>query len=81
MKIEKAREYLEKLKQYWEIEKCTHCECLLGALIQLKLDWPELKEEMDKLISDKMHECLGCETCPPAEAWEEYLKEREEKKR
>lgn len=77
MKKEKTEEYLKEFSRYLEVEKCIECECLQGALVQLKLDWPELAEEVDRLISKEFHSCLGCEPCPPAELWTEYLKEKE----
>jgi hypothetical protein len=77
MKKEQVKALLNELSEYWNIEKCRECECLQGMLVQLKLDRPELKEDVDKLTTDQFHKCLGCDPCPPAEVWVEYLKERE----
>jgi hypothetical protein len=38
---------------------------------------PELKEDVDKLTTDQIHKCLGCDPCPPAKVWVEYLNEKE----
>jgi hypothetical protein len=70
MKKEKAKESLEELSVYLKVEKCRECECLQGAFVQLKLDWPDLKEEVDRLTTVKFHKCLGCDPCPPA--WRLY---------
>lgn len=69
------RRYLERLKGYSQIEKCRACECLQGALVQLKKDRPELGGEIDSLLvsAHEMHRCLGCKPCPPADVWVDYL--------
>jgi len=71
-----AIRYLDLILEYWDGERCRRCECLQGILVQLKLDWPELKGEVDRYISHSVHNCLGCEPCLPANLWISYLKER-----
>lgn len=78
MEKERAREHLDRLSEYMETEKCRECECLQGAFAQLRTDWPELGEDIDELVTEKVHSCLDCDPCPPADIWEEYLREREE---
>lgn len=70
------RRHLERLKEFILIEKCRACECLQGALVQLKKDRPEWEEEIGSLLvpAYEMHKCLGCDPCPPAEVWVGYLK-------
>jgi hypothetical protein len=70
MKKEQVKVLLNELSEYWSIEKCRECECLQGMLVQLKLDLPELKEDVDKLTTDQIHN-------PPAKVWVEYLNEKE----
>jgi hypothetical protein len=72
MKKQIAEELLIDLTEYWAIEKCRGCECLQGVLTQLGLDFPDLNEQIGKLTTNKLHKCLGCEPCPPAEAWVKY---------
>lgn len=80
MNIKDAKRHLKALRQNSRIEKCGQCECLHGAIMQIMLDWAELKRETDGLISVQVHKCLGCETCPPAEVWRKYLEEKEVRK-
>ncbi len=75
MKKQKARALLIDLTEYWTVEKCRGCECLQGALTQLGSDFPEMGEDVGRLSTSRTHECLGCEPCPPANAWAEYLKD------
>lgn len=77
MKIENANAYFESLKHYYGIEKCIKCECLQGMLVQIRLDWPALRLEVEQFIAVHSHKCIGCESCPPAELWVRYLKEKE----
>lgn len=76
----KVKRYLEVLSKYRDVEKCMGCECLQGALIQLKRDRPEWGKEIDSLLlpTHEMHKCLGCDPCPPADIWATYLKEKGE---
>lgn len=74
--LKKAREYLDAISNEWKIGKCRNCECFQGALLQLEMDFPELKDEIEKLLTKQFHKCLGCEPCPPAALWIEYIKEK-----
>jgi hypothetical protein len=71
MNIEEAKWFLRALLENLDTEKCRQCECLQGMLVQLKLDWPELKGEADKFVSSCLYGCKGCKPCPPAELWEQ----------
>jgi hypothetical protein len=59
------------------LEECRSCECFLGYLTQLSMD---AEEDARELLSPhlsarvKVHGCLGCEPCPPAAAFAEYLR-------
>lgn len=56
-------------------EKCASCECLQGALVELKLTLDELpaSTEQETLLAAvdqamrvrEPHACLGCEPCNP----------------
>lgn len=74
-KRERAGKYKEALEEFLKIEKCRDCECLQGALMQLRIDVPQLKAGIDRLLSGNLHKCPGCKPCPPADLWERYLKE------
>ncbi len=74
-KRRETQKYLNALEKILKIEKCRECECLQGALTQLRIDVPPLKGKIDKLLSGNLHKCLGCKPCTPADLWEERLKE------
>lgn len=76
MKEERAKKYIKELSACLDIKKCRECECLNGALTQLKIDLPGLSKELDRIISRKVHGCIGCAPCAPADVWERYLKEK-----
>ena len=58
-------------------EKCAACECLQGALVELRLSLEELpagpeQEELLGAIGRAMkvgapHACLGCQPCSPGD--------------
>ena len=57
--------------------ECATCECFLGYLTQLEIDADPssqpilLKHKPDRL---EIHTCLGCDPCPPADYYAEYLR-------
>jgi hypothetical protein len=65
----------DALRPLMREEKCAACECLQGALVELKLALEELPEgaEQTQLLSGiaqamraaPPHPCLGCEPCNP----------------
>lgn len=70
---------LSNLQKYLIKEECWSCDCLQGFLAQLELD-----SETDithlitsfKVSKDEMHGCLGCDPCPPGEAFSAYIKKK-----
>ena len=56
--------------------ECWSCECVQGFLAQLELD---ATEDAQPLLAEHRvppggtHRCLGCEPCPPADLFAEYL--------
>lgn len=61
-------------------DECRTCECLQGFIAQLELDYSE--KLMNDLVNDlkcqddKLHKCLGCNPCSPADIYIEYLKKK-----
>jgi hypothetical protein len=63
------------LQPFVHEEKCSACECLQGALMELRLSLEELpaspeQEQLLVAIGKAMHAgaphaCLGCEPCKP----------------
>lgn len=67
---------LEQLKDIVTKEDCWSCECLQGFLTQLEVDTAEdISDIIDslKINAGLVHECLGCNPCPPAEVYTKYL--------
>lgn len=70
---------LKRLEHQMPRQECWSCECLQGFLAQLELDaaddaGPLLTKH--RITPKKIHPCLGCEPCPPAEIFAEYLMRR-----
>ena len=65
----------EALLPFVAEEKCSACECLQGALVELRLSLEELPASPERAqllmgIGEAMqvatpHACLGCEPCNP----------------
>jgi hypothetical protein len=56
---------------------CYTCECYLGYLTRLEMDaGKELRSWFTQFKPDKTltHSCLGCDPCPPADAFANYLR-------
>jgi len=68
-------------------EKCSGCECLQGALVELKLTLEELPEgpEQARLRSDigaamhvrPAHACLGCQPCNPGDILADFYRQQQ----
>jgi len=68
-------ELLEQLPR----PECRTCDCFQGFITQVELDAETDISAMTnplKVESAKMHACLGCDPCPPAEAFARYLKKK-----
>jgi len=58
-------------------DECMTCECMQGFLTQLETD---TGEDITNLVApfkaqpDEMNPCLGCDPCPPAELYADYLR-------
>jgi ubiquinone/menaquinone biosynthesis C-methylase UbiE len=74
--FDQARDRVEQLEALLCRGECRTCECLQGLLTQLELDCAEAAELVKplKVAAEEMHECLGCDPCPPGEAFAQYLR-------
>ncbi len=74
--VDDVRSLLEKLRRSAIREECWSCDCFQGFITQLELDAADdVKNLTDcmKVTHDEMHGCLGCDPCPPAVVFAEYL--------
>jgi hypothetical protein len=68
-------------------DKCAGCECLQGALVELKLALEELSAEADRtsllarvetaLRRGEPHACLGCQPCNPGDILANFYREQQ----
>ena len=68
---------IEKLRGAVRKETCWACECVQHMLDQLELDADEDVADMTALLKiarEAMHNCLGCDPCPPGNVYAEYLR-------
>jgi hypothetical protein len=75
------------LQPFVREEKCCACECLQGALVELKLALEELPEgsEQERLLTaigkathaGAPHACLGCEPCNPGDILANFYREQQ----
>ncbi len=64
------RKLLARLELAATREACWSCECLQELVSDLKLDAVEEAKSLLELYEvrpERMHGCLGCQPCPPAE--------------
>ncbi len=77
LSIDQTHKLLDEVLASSPLEECHTCECFLGYLTRLELD---AEQDLQALFSpykpDKafIHSCLGCDPCPPADAFASYLK-------
>jgi hypothetical protein len=70
---------LKELSDIVSHQECWTCDCLRGFLVQLEMDAAEDVSDLVsplKIDNSKMHGCLGCEPCPPAEAFSRYIRRK-----
>jgi hypothetical protein len=68
-------------------EKCVGCECLQGALVELKLALEDLPADVSQaelltevetaLHRGEPHACLGCEPCNPGDILTNFYRKRQ----
>lgn len=74
-----VRKLLGQLELAATREACWSCECLQGFITQVELDAVEegkLLLETYEVRPERLHGCLGCQLCPPAEVFAAHLKTR-----
>lgn len=72
-----AARRLDKARQAVPKDACWSCDCFQGFLTQLELDAAEDVTDLTdplKVPREQMHGCLGCDPCPPGEAYSQYLR-------
>lgn len=72
-----VRKLLGQLELAATREACWSCECLQGYITQLELDASDEAKpllETYEVRPERLHGCLGCEPCPPAEVFAAHLK-------
>lgn len=58
---------------------CLTCECFLGYVTRLQLDSDETSRDLTggfKVERNSMHNCLGCDPCPPGNLYAEYVRKK-----
>lgn len=75
----KIQTLVQEVEAFFPHEDCHTCECYLGYLTQLEIDagndlhsWFAQFKPQKSLI----HSCMGCDPCPPADAFANYLQAR-----
>ena len=75
------------LQPFVHAEKCSACECLQGALMELRLSLEELPaspEQEQRLVAigkamqaGAPNACLGCEPCNPGSILADFYREQQ----
>lgn len=75
-----------ELKRNDEYRKCLNCDCYFGLLYYMKEELSKIEEPIykemlkdtsstfDKRNEVRMHQCSGCDSCPPAEWTSEIIR-------
>jgi hypothetical protein len=80
MKMKRMITHKEALKIIGDLkgslprDECRTCECYQGFLVQIGIEASEdIRDLTDplKVKTFEMHGCLGCDPCPPADAFME----------
>jgi hypothetical protein len=67
---------LDRLRREVTRRECRSCECLQGFISQMERDAAQDAKPLlakHRVVPKKIHACLGCEPCPPAEIFAKYL--------
>jgi hypothetical protein len=67
---------LDRLQREVTRPECWCCQCLTGFIAQMEMDaTPAAKPLLAKykVPPKEIHACTGCEPCPPARIFAEYL--------
>ena len=74
------RNTIEALVERFPRDECRTCDCFQGFLTQLEIDTMEDISDITgplKVPTEEMHGCLGCDPCPPGEAFSNYIREHQ----
>ncbi len=84
--LENIYERILELKRNDKYKKCLNCDCYFGLLYYMKEELSKMEarasgEMLKDIISTfnkrkegKIHQCLGCDLCPPAEWTTELIR-------
>jgi hypothetical protein len=85
--LQLIRETWNALQPFVRQEKCAGCECLHGALVELRMALEETLTGSDQatllsLVRGAMgrgepHACLGCEPCTPGDLLTAFYREQQ----
>jgi len=77
----------QSLQPALDEEKCVGCECLAGALLELRLALEELPAGADQaeilalvtaaLKRGERHACLGCQPCNPGDILANFYRDQQ----
>ena len=73
------RQLLGRLELAATREACWSCECLQGIIRQLELDAAAEARfllETYEVRPERLHGCLGCDPCPPADVFADHVRSR-----
>lgn len=73
---EQIKKLLDDAVASFPHEDCYTCECFLGFIAQLGLDIEKVQRPLlSKYKPDRnlVHSCMGCDPCPPANIYANYM--------
>lgn len=74
---QEVKSLLQHARESYPHDACLTCECFLGYVAQIAIDaGVDLRSLLAEMGIDRKrtHSCLGCEPCPPADLFAEYLR-------
>lgn len=74
--IEQIKTFLDETLASFPHEDCYTCECFLGYLTRLELDANDHARSLFSPYKPErkhVHSCMGCDPCPPADAFANYM--------
>jgi hypothetical protein len=75
---EQVKTYLDEAEASFPHDACLTCECFLGLTTQLHIDTGGDGRNLlgvFKVERGRMHQCLGCDPCPPGDLYAKYMRE------
>jgi len=79
LSLDDVRKLVNELKASAVRKECWSCDCFQAFLAQLQIDGtPGAVQQVRSLevSAEKIHPCMGCNPCPPAEVFTRYLDEK-----